>query len=422
MKLGYAVNCINPDLPVALSGFAKKRIASSIHDDLKVRVLTFHDQDKITCIIQYDLICIDQTLKNEISQLIMDLPLPKEQLFLFATHTHSGPVGTADNREGILKGLESVFGDFNLEYIQSIAKITAQGIRAALQTETEFELTLANTSLSGIGAERHSLDLPTDTSLFIASFQRTDGKKVLLYNYACHPTIMNGENIEITKDLPYGVEEALKQEYDCICFINGNCGDISTRFTRSESSFDQVLRFGSNLAQTIQEALHNPYYQGPCTTLKTLSKEIVLQVKKVDTLSQASEKLRVQQNKLEALIKQGASSQEQRVQTSFVEGATTNCLLSKILADTKEIKVSISCIQIQDTKSICVPGELFSTLALSWKETPNRHVFGYCNGYILYIADEAAYDAQYYEALSSPLAKGQGEELMKQAIQLANTL
>ena len=37
----------------------------------------------------------------------------------------------------------------------------------------------------------------------------------------------------------------------------------------------------------------------------------------------------------------------------------------------------------------------------------------YANGYDRYIADTAAYDAGYYEALAAVLARGEGEKLMK---------
>ncbi len=40
-------------------------------------------------------------------------------------------------------------------------------------------------------------------------------------------------------------------------------------------------------------------------------------------------------------------------------------------------------------------------------------VIGYANGYNLYIADDLAYEKEYYEALASLFARGQGERLME---------
>ena len=40
------------------------------------------------------------------------------------------------------------------------------------------------------------------------------------------------------------------------------------------------------------------------------------------------------------------------------------------------------------------------------------HFIGYANGYAGYFADMPAYDSFYYEALSSPFQKGEGEKLM----------
>ena len=49
-------------------------------------------------------------------------------------------------------------------------------------------------------------------------------------------------------------------------------------------------------------------------------------------------------------------------------------------------------------------------------------IIGYANGYNLYIADRASYDAQYYEALASPFARGEGERLMEYVKELLRQL
>ena len=68
--------------------------------------------------------------------------------------------------------------------------------------------------------------------------------------------------------------------------------------------------------------------------------------------------------------------------------------------------------QLQNVQIAVVPGELFSTLGVPLKKE-GVEIFGYGNGYYLYLADEKSYDEMVYEAMSSPFEKGVGEFLVK---------
>ena len=63
---------------------------------------------------------------------------------------------------------------------------------------------------------------------------------------------------------------------------------------------------------------------------------------------------------------------------------------------------------------ITVPVELFSKLSNPVKTRWNAEFIGYTNGYSLYMADENAFDQQFYEAMSSPFEKGAGEQLIQE--------
>ena len=115
----------------------------------------------------------------------------------------------------------------------------------------------------------------------------------------------------------------------------------------------------------------------------------------------------------ELRLEKGVSAQELRVIQSFYEGAQNNLLASKSLADLTEIHVPVSALKLNDLTLIFTPCELFSKLSSPLKKHGLEFI-GYTNGYHLYMADEEAYDRQFYEAASSPYAKGSGEHLMNQ--------
>ena len=83
-------------------------------------------------------------------------------------------------------------------------------------------------------------------------FERTDGKRCLVYNYACHPTVLNADNRLRTADLP-GAVAARLHEFDEVILLNGSCGDISTRFTRKGYGFAELDRFADIEAAAIKQ-------------------------------------------------------------------------------------------------------------------------------------------------------------------------
>ena len=68
---------------------------------------------------------------------------------------------------------------------------------------------------------------------------------------------------------------------------------------------------------------------------------------------------------------------------------------------------------LQNISIAVIPGELFSTLGLPLKKE-GIEIFGYGNGYYLYLADKSSYDQMVYEAISSPFEKGVGEFLTEE--------
>ena len=223
------------------------------------------------------------------------MKIAKEHLTIVATHTHAGPGGTADTSK-------EPFSTFR-----------------------------------------------GDTSLLVFLFERMDGKKLLLYNYACHPTVTGPGNMMITAVFPYAVERDL--DYDLVMFVNSKAGDISTRFTRKTSGFEQVEIYSKYLLNGIFNALKQPVYQGDFT-------KIAMQrypIKKVRPVEVEKAAFKAHEEKLAAAVSSGVDSLTLRMLSTYVEGA----------------KIAIG------------------------------------------LADEKSYDEMVYEAMSSPFEKGVGEFLVK---------
>lgn len=148
--------------------------------------------------VQCDLIGVDDSVLNAVHEKISDLDIKKEHLTIVATHTHAGPGGTVDTSKEPFANLQSIFGEPNPEYLNFLADQIALSARNAFADLKPCKLTIARGVIEHVGTERHDPALAGDNSLLIFLFTRTDGKTLLLYNYACHPTVTGPGNVKFS--------------------------------------------------------------------------------------------------------------------------------------------------------------------------------------------------------------------------------
>jgi hypothetical protein len=359
-----------------------------------------------------DLICVESYFVQKVYDKVKYLGIKKNNIIVGATHTHSGPKGVCDNISGMIKGLEGVFGAYNKDLVQDCVSKLAEGVKAALDNREKCEIQIGISNVYDVCSERHSLEFPWDTELFTMEFLLNNGQKILMYNFSCHPTIMNQENLFITADLPAGVLKHLEASYDMVIFTNGSAGDISTRFTRKESSFDEVNRLGEKLANAIKNSLENPIYKGSINEIKVKNYNLDLEIRDIDSVEDAERLIDKLQEKVEEAKKKGIKPSDLRLIESEYEGARTNLRFAKYIGKKDKISIEINIIKINDWNFITIPGELFSSLGKNIKDIGKNIILGYTNGYYLYFADKKAFDNKAYEASSSVIKRGQGEKII----------
>lgn len=413
VTIGFDKQCITPKLPTTLRGYSRKRIATQVHDNLFTRAFAIEHNNTRYLFVQCDLIGVDDSVLNAVYGKISELNLEKEHLTIVATHTHAGPGGTVDTSKEPFANLQSIFGKPNPEYLDFLAEQIALAAKNSFADLKSCKLTIGRGIVENVGTNRHDPSFPGDDSLLVFLFERIDGKTLLLYNYACHPTVTGPENLMITADFPYAVEQSLN--YDVVMFVNGNAGNISTRFTRRDSSFEQVEIYRTELTRSILRALKSPFFQGPFNQISMSRYPVALPIKKVRPADVEKAALEIHTSKLSQAIASGKDSLTIRLLSTYVEGAKIAAELSETLQGLKQISAHFTLMCIQGITIAVIPGELFSTLGVLLKKE-DVEVFGYGNGYYLYIADEKSYDEMVYEAMCSPFEKGVGEFLIEEIL------
>ena len=411
VTLGFDRQCITPQLPQPLCGYEMNRVAVEVHDDLYTRVILMNQDGELFALVQCDLIAVDKFIIERVYDRVKDLGIKKEHITIVATHTHAGPGGVINTVEGLMGQMQGIFGKTNFELIDMIAEKIALAIHNASKDMLESDVIIARGKVENVGTERHDPTLPGDDSLLVFNFRRKDGREILLYNYACHPTVTGPGNIEMTADFPHAVERDM--DYDMVMFVNSCCGDISSRFTRIDSSFEQCDIYAERIIKGIEEALEHPVYEGAFNDVFMNEYSVVVPIRKVRPVEEEQAKLAEYERQLEEAKKQNLSASELRVIASFAEGAKTAVNLAKALQGFTEEDVHYMMMRLQNVVIAVTPGEMFSTLGRPLKDE-GIEVFGYGNGYYIYIADEYSYEKGYYEAMSSPFEKGVGELLSKE--------
>ena len=402
MKAAFSKINITPELPVRLSGFGVNRVAHEVLDPVYARIHYFQGNHEFLW-IQFDLCGVD----NELIDLVKEKTQIQDCL-LSATHTHSGPCGTLNTKNGSLKGLDAVFGFYNEEYVEWISDCIRNEVEKCRNQVEDVKVRISKGQVKNLGSDRHDDSYGDDDCLCLEL--KTSSSNVMIVRLACHPTVMNASNLMMSADFCGEIEKNF--EFDMVSYVNGSCGDISTRFTRLGNGKEEKERLGKAVADQIKEFLNQNDYEN--LELKYVHKIFDLETREVDSMEVAYSKLEIAKANLQKAIDEGKSDKEIRVMESFVEGAQNNLLSASSLGNVKSLPVSVSLLKVNDQVIVFTPVELFSKLSNPIKEKMGYEFVGYTNGYLLYMPNEIAYDLNYYESFSSPFKKGVAEKFMEE--------
>ena len=415
-KVGYSVGVITPRLGVGLSGYnSEGRVATGIHDELHTRVLLLEKDAQFFLIVQNELLAVDYAFSDRVKDIAAKYGISnRDNVFVGTTHTHSGPKSILQSVEGLdADSAQGVLGKYDSEMCEKMFSVIENCISKAKKNLSPCSMNYNFAQVEGVGENRNHKSLPCDKTLLAMEFIREDGKKLLLYHYSCHPTVLNAKNTLYTADWPYGVTKSAEGSvYDMTMFINGSAGDISTRFTRSAPTFEEAERIGELLYDYINKALDNPVHE-EIDAVGSLSFTFQMALKPFESVEVEEQRLEKYLKELQEAKSRGETAL--RLYESKVEGAVFSLQRAKAFSDEKEMELTLQILKLNDFVFVFLPNELFCALSLPIREEFGEKVlfcsyFTSCQGYI---CDTVAYDNETYEAMTSPFERGEGEKLME---------
>ena len=405
LRIGFARAEITPPPGTELGGYAGYRPCAGVHDPLWCKAVVLEQDGSRYALLAMDLLSVDESLSDAIGRELKQHGIG--HAVVAAIHSHAAPCGIVLG-DGPLAEVNRV-GETDPEGFRTYTRTVIQQAATACLEATEqlesFEVRSTRGPAPVIGSERHTGD-PADLTMTAEQIRTERGRNLLLYQIPCHPTVLGPENLLASADFVGGIEKRLG--VDMAVFLNGAAGDISTRFTRREQSFAECDRMAAVAAEAVNALIREIPY-GPPEPIKGLHTHVSLDPRPVESEERARNALDEAIARWKQAAQAGAEPGKVRILKSYAEGAGVALEFAQTMAEIRELRLPVTVFSFGDLKFATVPGEMFSCL---WNL--DAVPICYANGYYRYIGDVHAYDAGYYEAMAAILARGQGEEFLKQ--------
>jgi hypothetical protein len=359
-----------------LGGYADRHGGSTgTADPLEVHVVLIADGTRTLALVVLDLVCVNVDLADAVRAV-----LPADDVWVCATHTHSGP------ETGCVPG-----GSVTPEpWVEVVTAAVVRAAQAAVMAPAS--LTAASVMVADVASVRSRPDGTQPVPVDVVSCHGFDGLRGVLVVLPVHPTVLPASSTVVSADLTGAVRRALAERLGVwVVVVTGAAGDISTREVRRGADVDECERLGSVVAEQVVAAMRSgPAVEG---AVRSASADLALapgspsaQIEPADPLSRQAETLR----------------QAWRLRRTF----------------SAPISATVRVARIGDVRLIGLPGEPFLGL-----RPPDAILVGYVGGYVGYLPTREAFAADpTYETVISPVAVGEPERLVATATELLSEL
>ncbi len=251
LKCCVGVADFTPEEPVVLAGFAAREgLSTSIHRPLKTRCLIIENESEKVCIISNDIMEIPIQLADELrNEIALHTNIPREHIFLHATHTHSAPRVSGSSVEK---------GETNHAFVLKFRETVVQNAIETANNRKSFTPFTIETGAGEcfINCNRREKEGPCDHTVYLAHLVDKKGKRIAsLLNFACHPVSLNHRSLVVSTDFPgITVEELSKEWGGTLFYFSGAAGNVDPcGELRADTTYTQAVgRELADIARDIQ--------------------------------------------------------------------------------------------------------------------------------------------------------------------------
>ncbi len=352
--------------------------STGTHDAIRSKAMLLVNGDKKLLFVSVDIAGLTAEMYEDLLARLAPLGFRHDEVFAAATHTHSGP-GTLSQR--VLWQLLAS-DRFQPKVYARVMDGIVDSVKAAQASAQPAEMFSVSFAAKGMQRNRRHRDGWFDpTANILLARSRSGAWLGAMVNFAVHGTAFNAHNLELSADLPGGIERALQHELHApVLFINGAEGDVSP----AEGGAQGIEKLSHSFAQQAMQALPQAIHIQSSWSLQSSTIELG-----------------------DPAVTLGAclsQSWHRRIGDWIVLG----------LGESVSHKITLSTIRIGNLRMFAWPGEPTTTLGFDLKRAaPGAWVLGLTNGYQGYFTSPGEFAEGRYEACSSLYGARSGEVIVK---------
>ena len=422
-----------------MSGYFYERFSTGVANPLQARSIVLRQGDRRMAWVFCDLVGVPASLTSVIrDEVTRKTNIPRDNIFIAATHTHTGPLYFGPLRNYFHSAAVEKHGDDAheaVDYGEVLREKLVVAIATAAAELKATELALGTAQQAGLSFNRRYVmrdgsvrtnpgksnpDIvrpagPIDPEVGVMQFRRDTRPVAGLTVFALHLDTTGGT--EYAPDFPFYLAASLRERFGAeylSIFGAGTCGNIN-HFDlisgRQQKGIEESKRIGQTLASTVNAAIDD-LAAVEMPNLAVAGQTLSVPLQRYTNSEMAAARAN--------LAKVGTSQMPVLAQVEAVKIVGIDEL------DTERLPMDVQAFRLSDDAAlVALPGELFVELGLSIKQSSpfkTTFVIELSNDYPGYIPTKQGFAEGSYEPTNSKLAPGGGEMLRDAAVKLLEEL
>ncbi len=252
LTAGWARTNITPQSPIHMAGYGPRGPYISVHDSLYARSVVFDNGEKEVVMIGIDLLLFPRIVKHAVQDSLSNYGFSPSEIFLNATHTHSG----FGNWEKSTGG-KFIFGDYDKENVAFLTQQILKSVKNAIHQKYPVKIGYEKINAGELVYNRLAKEKDTkDPFLRVISLKRENGQMAIITSFSGHPTNLDADIWEISRDYPGVLVDDLENEnaIEFAMFCAGMMGSHSINIDMPKSP-KRILNIGQQLSNKIKNRL-----------------------------------------------------------------------------------------------------------------------------------------------------------------------
>lgn len=414
LQAGAAYQALASDDKLVIGGSIGPGFVHGQEGELRASAVVVQAPDgSKACLVACDILMMERDLLDVAARQIAEKTrIPFDSILINATHTHHAPTTASihgyTREEGFSRQVTEKAVQAAVEANKRLQPVT---FRFRLGEESSVgrnsRLQLADGTIFWVGDMKDALRPtgPFDPQLPVLAFDRKDGKpEAVLFNHSTHTIGTLKPGVRSPSFYGLAAQELEKERGGTFLFFEGASGSTHNLDMKADEA---LLRIRTAVAGTLDKAQPRQ--------LKTIvgrRQEVTLKVREFDEAKDDAAVVGYCTKRQPAPYHEKTINifRDMRKQVAPRQG--------------QDRKTWVQAIVLGDVALVGVPGEFFTVLGQEIKlQSPYRYtyVFELANDYVGYIPDTKGYELGGYQTwtgLHSYLAKGSGEQVVKEAVGL----